>query len=69
MEKKTPKKPVVKKKAVAPKAIKTAAEALEIPTSIVKKTTRKEGHRTKESGDRPEQRKRLQTRFSTRRPR
>jgi len=37
MEKKTPKKPVVKKKAVAPKAIKTAAEALEIPTSIVKK--------------------------------
>jgi hypothetical protein len=41
MEKKTPKKPVVKKKAAAPKAIKTAAETLEVPTSIVKKPAAK----------------------------
>jgi len=41
MEKKTPKKAGVKKKAAAPKAIKTAAETLEVPTSIVKKPAAK----------------------------
>jgi len=47
MEKKTPKKPGVKKKGAAPKTITAAAETVEVPTSTVKKPVAKKAPASK----------------------